>query len=362
MKAAVLRAYDAPLEIEEIAIAKPRGKEVLVRVVASGLCHSDLSVINGTLPAPLPIVLGHEVAGVVEQVGEDVHRVRPGDHVIVCLTFHCGECAQCAGGRSNICSNPGSARDAGEPPRLSAGGAALGQFTSIAGFAEQVLVPESGCVAIRRDMPFDLACLIGCGVTTGFGAAVRTAQVQPGETVAVVGCGGVGLSAINGAAIAGAGRIIAVDRLAGKLELARQFGATDVVDASAGDVAEQVLQLTGGRGVDHALECVGRTDTMEAAFAMVGRGGALTIVGVAPPSAMMALAPYQLISQERRVQGSRMGGVRTEIDIPRYVDLAMQGRLKLDALLSQHLTLGEINKGFADMETGEVGRSVIMFG
>ncbi|MBV1691265.1 Zn-dependent alcohol dehydrogenase [Novosphingobium sp. G106] len=362
MKAAVLRERSAPLVIEDLTIAKPKGREVLVRVTAVGLCHSDMHVIDGGAPLPLPIVLGHEVAGVVEQVGADVHRLKAGDHVVVCLAFHCGHCEQCESGHSNRCLPPEAMRGESEEPRLrDAAGAAIGQFTNIGGFAEQVLVHESGCVAIRRDIPFDRAALIGCGVTTGVGAAVRSARVRPGETVAIIGCGGVGLSAINGAAIAGAGRIIAIDRLPLKLEMARRFGATDVVDASAGSVVEQVKEITGGRGVDHAIECVGRQVTIEDGFRMLGKGGTATIVGVTSRQTTIELSPLLMMLGEKRVQGSYMGGVRTLIDIPRYADLYMQGRLNLDELVSQRLTLAQINQGFADMLKGEVARSVVVF-
>lgn len=361
MKAAVLREYGRPMEIEDVAIAKPKGQEVLIRVAASGLCHSDLHILDAMFPLPLPAVLGHEVAGIVEQVGEDVRRIKPGDHVVVCLTFHCGQCEQCETGHSNRCDTPGAMREQGDTPRLSVDSKGLLQFVNVGGFAEHVLVHESGCVAMRRDMPFEQACVVGCGVTTGIGAVVRTANVQPGETVAIFGCGGVGLSAVNGAAIAGAGRIIAIDRVASKLEMSKEFGATDVIDASEGGVVEQVMQLTGGRGVHHAIECIGRKDTIEDAVRTLAKGGVTTIVGVTSPQMTIEVSTHNMLASERRIQGSMMGGVRTTVDIPRYLDLYMQGRLKLDALISQRLKLSDINKGFADMKTGELGRSVIVF-
>lgn len=360
MKAAVLRDLARPMEIEDIQISKPGPREVLIRLGAVGLCHSDLHILENDLPHPLPAVLGHEPAGIVEQVGSDVRNVKPGDHVIVCLTFHCGHCAHCHSGHTNRCMTPDAARSAGEPPRLSSGSEAVATFMNIGAFAEMILVDESGCVPIRKDMPFDRACLIGCGVTTGFGAAVNAAQVRPGETVAVIGCGGVGLAAVNGAAVAGAGRIIAVDRLASKAEMARTFGATDVIDASQGDVVAQVMEMTGGIGVDHAIEAIGSKETIEASFGMIKKGGLATVVGVSRPDTMIELPAIALL-REKRIQGSNLGGVRLAIDIPAYVNLYMDGRLKLDELISQRLTLAEVNKGFDDLRKGEIARSVILF-
>ena len=226
-------------------------------------------------------------------------------------------------------------------------------------FAEQMLVHESGVVAIRRDMPFDRACLIGCGVTTGFGAAVRSAGVRPGETVVVIGCGGVGLAAVNGAFAAGAGRVIAVDRIPAKLELARTFGATDIIDAGAGDTVEQVMALTGGRGAHHAIEAIGLIPTIRDAFRMIKRGGTATIVGVPPAGSVLDL-PIGTLTSDRKLQGSLMGGMQPALDIPNYVDLYLQGRLKLDELISRRRPLAEINEGFADLRKGEVARSVIL--
>ena len=360
MKAAVLRDLSSPMEIEDVAIAKPGPREVLLRVAAVGLCHSDLHILEGDLQFPLPAILGHEAAGIVEQVGADVRTVRPGDHIIVSLTFNCGHCEQCHGGHSNRCMTTEAMRGPDEPPRLHKGAERIGQFMNTGSFAEMMLVHESGCVPIRRDMPFDRACLIACGVSTGFGAATRTAGVRAGESVAVIGCGGVGLAAINGARVAGAGQIIGIDRLPVKLEMARAFGATDVVDASQGNVVEQVMALTGGRGVDHALEAIGRKETIEDSFTMLTKGGTATVVGVARPDVKIELPPIAFM-REKRIQGSMMGGVRLAIDIPHYVELYMQGRLKLDELISQRLSLGEINRGFDDMRRGEVARSVIVF-
>lgn len=361
MKAAVFREMGRAMEIEDISISKPIGREVLVRLEAVGVCHSDLHVMTGDLPHPLPAVLGHEAAGIVEQVGPEVHTVKPGDHVVVCLAFHCGHCEQCHGGNSHRCNTPEAMRGAAEPPRLYQGGESFVPFMSMGAFAEQILVHESGCVVMRRDMPFDRACLIGCGVTTGLGAVMRAAAVRPGESVAVIGCGGVGLSAINAAVIAGAGHIIAIDRVASKLALASDFGATAVVDGSEGNAVEQVMAVTGGRGVDHVIEAVGLKQTIEDGFAMLAKGGLETIVGAARYDAKIEL-PALAFLREKRVQGSMMGGVRNAIDIPRYIDLYIGGRLKLDQMISRRLTLGAINEAFDDMRTGALARSVVIFG
>ncbi len=361
MKAAVLRNPGQRMEIEHISISKPQGREVLVRLRAVGVCHSDLHVLTGDSPHPLPAVLGHEAAGVVEQIGPEVRNVKPGDHVVVCLTFHCGHCEHCLGGHTHRCYTPEAARSPDDLPRLYRGDERFEAFMRMGAFAEQILVHDSGVVPIRRDMPFDRACLIGCGVTTGFGAAVNKAAIRPGETVAVIGCGGVGLAAINGAAIAGAGRIIAVDTVPAKLELAKTFGATDGVDGSKGDVVAQIRELTGKRGVDHAIEAIGLKQTIEDAFNMLVKGGTATIVGMARFDMKVEL-PAIMFLQERRIQGSMMGGVRNAIDIPRYVDLYMEGRLKLDELISRHRPLEEINEAFDDMKSGGLARSVILFG
>ena len=360
MKAAVFREIGRPMEIEDISIAKPIGREVLVRIAAVGVCHSDLHIMKGDLQHPLPAVLGHEAAGVVEQVGPEVHTVKPGDHVVICLTFHCGHCEQCHGGNLHRCDSPEAMRGPDDAPRLHQGAEPLAQFMNMGAFAEQILVHESGCVVMRRDMPFDRACLISCGVTTGLGASIRAAAIGPGESVVVIGCGGVGLSAVNGAAMSGAVQIIAIDPVAGKRDLAREFGATHTIDPADGNPVKQVKALTGGRGVDHVLEAIGLKQTIEQGFSMLAKGGLETVVGVARFDAKIEL-PALAFMQERRVQGTFMGGVRNAIDIPRYIDLYMDGRLKLDRMISRRRPLSEINEAFDDMQTGELARTVIVF-
>jgi S-(hydroxymethyl)glutathione dehydrogenase/alcohol dehydrogenase len=359
MKAAVLRQAGVPMAIEEVPIHKPGPREVLVRTLAAGLCHSDLHVIESAAQRPLPVILGHEAAGIVEQVGAEVRTVKPGDHVITCLSVFCGHCEACLTGHLSLCASPETKRTADEEPRLGGPGAPMHQAFNLSAFAEQMLVHEHACVAVRKDMPFDRAALIGCAVMTGVGAVIHTSGVRLGETVAVIGCGGVGLSVINGAAIAGAGRIIAVDVVASKGELATRFGATDFVDASKDDAVKAVLELTGG-GVHHAFEVIGLAKTAEQAFAMLRRGGTANVIGLLGADQMVTL-PGRAFIGEKRIQGSFMGSNRFPVDMPRLVDAYMAGKLKLDELISQRITLGEINRGFEDMETGALARSVIVF-
>ncbi|MBW3558946.1 MAG: Zn-dependent alcohol dehydrogenase [Proteobacteria bacterium] len=370
MKAAVLRQVGQPLAIEEVAIGKPGPHEVLIRTAAAGICHSDLHFIEGSYRHPLPAVLGHEASGVVEAVGSEVRTVKPGDHVVTCLSAFCGHCDQCVTGHLSLCVSPDTRRRKGEPPRLgqpAPSEAGLGdapgvmhQYLNLSAFAEQMLIHEHACTAIRRDMPLDVAAVIGCAVVTGVGAVVHTAAVRPGESVVVIGCGGVGLSAVNGAAIAGAGRIIAVDRVPAKLELARRLGATDVVDASAvDDPAKAVLELTGG-GVHHALEAIGLKTTLEQAWRMLRRGGTVTSIGMIPSGVNIEIPGIDFLA-EKRIQGSFMGSNRFPVDMPRYVDFYLQGRLKLNDLISRRIGLGEVNAGFDELKRGELARSVIVF-
>jgi S-(hydroxymethyl)glutathione dehydrogenase/alcohol dehydrogenase len=359
MKAAVLREVGKPLQIEDVQIDKPGPREVLIRTAAAGVCHSDLHILEGSYPYPLPTVLGHESAGVVEQVGEHVHTVKPGDHVITCLSAFCGHCEYCLTGHMSLCVNPETRRDEKEPQRLQQGEAQMNQFLNLSSFAEQMLIHEHACVAIRPDMPLDRAALIGCSVTTGVGAVIHTSGVRPGETVAVIGCGGVGLSAINGAAIAGAGRIIAIDMSKSKDNLARHFGATDFICAADGDPVKQVQELTKG-GVQHAFEAIGLTKTAEQAFAMLRRGGTANIIGMIPVGEKISLMGAAFLG-ERRIQGSMMGSNRFPVDMPRLVDFYMSGKLKLDDLVSRRIRLEQVNDAFEEMKRGEIARSVIMF-
>ena len=359
MKAAVLREINKPLEIEDISHGNPAPREVLVRTVAAGVCHSDLHFQNGSYPYPLPAVLGHESAGVVEAVGSDVHYVKPGDHVITCLSAFCGHCEHCLTGHMSLCQEEELQRPATMEPRLSSGGEPVWQFLNLSSFAERMLIHEHALVKVSPDMPLDRAALIGCGVTTGVGAVIHTAAVEPGATVAVIGCGGVGLSAVNGAAIAGASRIIAIDTVPSKLELARKFGATDVVNAKETDPVDAVRELTGG-GVHYSFEAIGLKQTAEQSFKTLGRGGTATIIGMIPVGTQIELHGPEFL-MERKLQGSNMGSNRFRVDMPRFVDFYLQGRLHLDDMISRRIKLEDVNDGMAALETGEVARSVIMF-
>ena len=360
MKAAVLNEVGTPLTIEDVALSNPGPREVLIRTSAVGVCHSDLHFIDGLYPAPLPIVLGHESAGVVEKVGSDVNYVAPGDHVITCLSAFCGHCEHCLSGHMSRCESTEMLRGKDEEPRITKQGEAMNQFANLSSFAEAMLVHEHALVKIDKDMPMVQAALIGCGVTTGVGAVHHTAGIEVGSTVAVIGCGGVGLSCVNGAAIAGASRIIAIDTVGSKLNLAKAFGATDVVDATQNDPIEAVRELTGG-GVHYSFEAIGLKQTAEQAFKMLRMGGTATIIGMVPVGTMIELHGPEFL-KEKKIQGSRMGSNRFRTDMPRYIEFYRQGRLHLDQLVSQTIELEAINEAIDALRTGAIARSVITFG
>jgi S-(hydroxymethyl)glutathione dehydrogenase/alcohol dehydrogenase len=356
-----MRANNEPLVIENVQVDKPGPGEVLVRTVASGVCHSDLHVIEGSLPMPPPTILGHEPAGVVEAVGEGVSDFAPGDHVIGCISAWCGKCESCLAGRPYLCGGANCQRPADAPPRLTAeDGKPIPQFANLSSFAETMLTHERALVKINPEMPLDRAALIGCGVTTGLGAVLNTAHIEPGSTTVVIGCGGVGLAAIQGCRIAGAGRIIAVDNQPWKLDLAQKLGATHAVDASEGDPTMKVLELTGG-GAHYSFECIGLKPTVQQAVNMVRTGGTAVLVGVVPVGQMVELHAADITLREKKVTGSMMGSNRFRIDMPRYVDFYLDGRLKLDEMISARLALSDVNQAFDSMRKGEVARSVLVF-
>jgi S-(hydroxymethyl)glutathione dehydrogenase / alcohol dehydrogenase len=360
VKAAVLIEAGKPLQIEDVVISKPGPHEVLIRTAACGLCHSDLHFIEGTYPHPLPAIPGHEAAGIVEAIGSEVRTVKVGDAVITCLSAFCGHCEYCVSGRMSLCLGAETRRKQGEPPRITRpDGTPMAQMLNLSAYAEMMLIHEHACVAINPDMPLDRAAIIGCAVTTGAGTIFNACKVTPGETVAVIGCGGVGLATINAAKIAGAGRIIAADPMPEKRALAKKLGATDVVDAMADDAAAQIQALTKG-GVDHAIEAVGLPASGELAVKSLKRGGTATILGMMPLTHQVGLSAMDLLSG-KKLQGAIMGGNRFPVDIPRLVDFYLRGLLDLDSIISETIPLSQINEGFDKMKGGASARSVIVF-
>jgi S-(hydroxymethyl)glutathione dehydrogenase / alcohol dehydrogenase len=364
VRAAVLAGPRRPFEVRQVELDSPRPHEVLVRIAASGLCGSDLNAIDGkrTL-VPFPAVLGHEAAGVVQELGDEVERVRVGDHVVLSILPYCDDCPACLAGRRNHCHTTAAAMRDGAlldgSSRISAGGERLHHFLAVSSFAEYAVVPESAVTVIDAAMPLDRAALLGCGVLTGFGAVTNTAGVEPGARVAVFGCGGVGLSAIQAARIAGAATIVAVDVQAEKLELARTLGATATVDASAGDPVTRVREAADG-GVDYAFEAIGRERTIAQAWASLATGGQLVIIGVLRSGAQLTLDADPLI-EEKRLAGCYLGSATPASDVPALVGLYLDGRLLLDEVITRRLELGELNEAFERMRAGAEARQVLVF-
>ncbi|HZU90890.1 MAG TPA: Zn-dependent alcohol dehydrogenase, partial [Stellaceae bacterium] len=345
---------------EEVAINQPGPREVLLRTAFAGLCHSDLHFIEGLYPIPTPVVLGHESSAIVEAVGEGVNYVKPGDHVITCLSVFCGTCPQCLTGHPNLCENTEVKMPPGAARRMTwKGGQHMNQAFNLSSFAEQMLVHENAVVKIDPEIPLDRAALVGCGVMTGVGAVFNAAKVEPGSSVAVIGCGGVGLSAVNGAALAGAERIIAIDTVAQKLDLAKTLGATDTLNASNADPVQMVRDMTGG-GVQYSFEALGTKRTAEQAFEMLRPGGTATIIGMVPFGMKIELHGFDFL-RDRKIQGTSMGGNRFRVDMPRLLSLWRQGRLKLDHLISGRLKLEQINEGFAALKSAAPVRQLIDF-
>lgn len=359
-RAAILTEVGKPLSVETVVVDNPGPHEVRIRTAACGLCHSDLHFIDGAYPHPLPAIPGHEAAGIVEAVGSEVRTVKPGDAVITCLSAFCGHCEFCVTGRMSLCMGGDTRRAGDAPPRITRpDGSVVQQMLNLSAFAEVMLVHEHACVKINPDMPLDRGAVIGCAVTTGAGTIFNVCKLTPGETVAVVGCGGVGLAAINAAKIAGAGRIIAADPVPEKRALAEKLGATDTVDAFADNAAAQIIDMTNG-GVDHAIEAVGRGASAELAVGSLRRGGTATILGMMPLNEKVGLSAMDLLSG-KRVQGGLMGGNRFPVDIPRLVDFYLRGLLDLDTIIAERIPLEAINDGFDKMRKGDAARSVIVF-
>lgn len=347
VKAAVINALGRGFDLEEITVAAPIRREVRIDVKASGLCRSDVLNTIHDMGYPRPSVFGHEVAGIVEAVGPEVLHLRPGDHVIGCLLQSCGGCAKCLGGKPFQCVDPAATiRAADEPPRLSRKGEALHQGFALGGFAEKALIHENQLVKVPGTLPFPQAALIGCGVMTGAGSVLNTAKVEAGDSVVVIGGGGVGLNAVSGARIAGAAKIIVVDINDGKLELAKRFGATDLVNSTLVDPVAAVRELTGD-GADHVFDIVGKPQVTEQSLAMLGIGGGLYLIGVASPEAAVPVSIISSVLRQTKVQGITLGSSNFKHDVPIYTQLYLQGRMNLDDLVTKEIALSEINEGYA---------------
>jgi Zn-dependent alcohol dehydrogenase len=367
VRGVVLERTGGPLTVTELELAPPGPEEVLVRLGASGVCHSDLNAIDGTAETRCPAVLGHEGAGVVEEVGERVTRVRPGDHVALSWTPSCGECAECRRDLPWLCSTVWPAMATGGlmdgTPRLSRGGEPVYHYAFLSTFAEACVVPERSCVPIPHDVPFDVAALVGCAVTTGVGAVWRTAGTRPGDRVAVIGCGGVGVSALMAAVAVGADPVIAVDAVPQKLEVARSFGATDgVLWQGTPEATAEAIRDASGDGVDVAVEATGRPEAMLAAFLSTRKRGAAVLIGIPRPDAVVSLPAGTVVRMERRVLGSIYGSSRPERDFPRTLALYRSGRLPLDRLVSHRLPLDEAERAFELMQSGDALRVVLELG
>lgn len=359
MRAAILTGFNEPMEIEEVSVPEIGPHDVLVRVTASGVCHSDLSVQNGSVPMPPPpCVLGHEGTGVIEKVGSSVSRVKEGETVIAGFVPTCGKCFWCRNQQTHLCETwiPSNM----SPRFVRSDGNLMPALCGLGTFAEEMQVSENAVVPIQTDLPSEQLALIGCGFTTGTLAVLNTAGVVPGSTVAVIGCGGVGQSVIQGARVAGAAEIYAIDPVELKRKTAEQFGATHGIDPSKENAVAKVQEWTEGRGADYVFEVIGRAETMQQAYEMTRDGGTCVMVGMAPITAAVTLPAIQLALSEKRVLGCRFGSAQIRRDFPRLVKLVENGRLDLDSMISRKIKLDEVNDAFRAMEAGEVIRSVIV--
>jgi len=362
MKAAICYEAGAPLKVEEVALDDPQVNEVLVKLIASGVCHSDLHFMKGEMYCTMPVVVGHEGAGIVEKVGPGVTTLQPGDHVILMVSFSCGKCRFCVEGRPTMCVEnmpvmAGSVLPISCQTRIKKGDQAINHLFGLATFAEYTVVHERSCVKIRDDAPLDKVCLLGCGVATGIGAAINTAGVRPGESIAIWGAGGVGLSAVMGSKLAGAGKIIAVASNDSKLALAKEFGADYVVNYKQDEPVGKVMELTGG-GADYAIETAGRVEVIQQAYASIHSGGKCVVAGMAPIGTAVSIQSYEFLLG-KAITGTVQGDIKAQVDIPRYVDMFMDGKLPFDKLISKSYSLDQINEAFEALEKGEVIRSVI---
>jgi len=364
MKAAVLYEVNSPFRVEEVSLDEPGDQEVLVKMVATGLCYSDVHYIHGDAPCIMPVVLGHEGAGIVEKVGPGVTTLQPGDHVVLMAAWSCGKCRFCVEGRPGMCCSqwivynlmgtlPSGAK------RLRKGNQELNHFFCQSSFAEYAVVHERTAIKVREDAPLEVVCLLSCGTTTGIGCVLNRAKLRPGESIVIYGCGGVGLSAVMGAKLAGAGKIIAVDKLDRKLEKAKELGADYVINASQEDPPQRVMEITGG-GADYSVECIGNVDVVAQALASIHNAGTCVVAGMAPIDKVISIAPFEFLIG-KTITGTLQGNIRPPVDVPKYVDLFMTGKLPIDKLITRNYSLDHINEAFQAFEKGEVIRSVIRF-
>ena len=363
--AAVLYELGKPMRVEEVEVLPPGPGEVMVRISAAGVCHSDLHVIKGDLPMPTPIIPGHEGSGVVEAVGAGVTQVEEGDHVLPMWRMSCGRCSFCLGGRPALCDVGTKMRFTGLMPdgdtRFRSGsGERILHYAGVSTFSQLATIPEPAVVKVPKEYSLTNGALISCGVITGYGAVVKTAEVRPGDTVAVIGCGGIGLNIVQSAKLAGARRIIAVDTVPSKLDYAREFGATDLVNSSKGNPVEAVLDLTGGEGVDYAFEAVGLPEPIEQAYDSTKKGGTCVVVGIAPKAAKAKIDVNALVYGEKTLKGTIYGSTAPRVDLLKLIDLQLSGQLKVESLLTRTYRLSEINEAYEALEKGEVARSLIL--
>lgn len=359
-RAAVVYDKNQPMKIEEVALRPLREHEVLVRVKACGVCHSDLSALNEFFACPTPVVLGHEAAGIVEAVGPGVASVSPGDHVVAAWSPACGQCRFCKAGRRHLC-NLADDPTSRAMDRVKAGDKDVAAFLGVGGFCEQVILADNAVIPIDREMPFDRAALLGCAVITGYGAARCAADVKPGDDVAVFGCGGVGLNIVQAARMAGAGTIVAVDLDDAKLELARKFGATHVLRGDAPDLHKAIRALTKEKaGLDFAFEAVGNAEVARVAFLSIAKGGEVVLVGIAHMKEKVTLSQIAAVTQEKAVRGTTNGSADSWTTVPLLIDLYRDGKLLLDELVSRTYRLDEINEAFADIRSGRNARGVVV--
>ncbi|MGE3270318.1 MAG: Zn-dependent alcohol dehydrogenase [Chloroflexota bacterium] len=362
MKAAILNDYQTPLSIEDVTIDPPKAGEVKIRIAATGVCHSDYHVMKGEWKFGVPVLLGHEASGIVEEVGPGVTGIKPGDKAALSFRPWCGRCRNCISGSSVLCTGYTGDRFKMHDgtSRVHRGTEDIGVLGRMGSFAEYVVMPAEQVVPVEQDIDLDSLALIGCAVTTGVGAVLNTAKVTPGSTVAVIGCGGVGLNVVQGAAVAGASRIIAVDLLDNKLDYAGSFGATDLVNGSKGDAVEQVVELTNG-GVDYAFEVIGNYRTVEQAIKMIRPAGTAVIVGMAPQNQTAGFDPLLFVQKEAKLLGSWYGSARPRLDFQRFIDMTLAGKLKVKEMISARYPLEQINEAYDRLGRGEVARSLVTF-